>query len=54
MEDGGEGAGAAPQEEIGTVFTVLTLVAALVMIFLIYVLAAQTIAPGLPFLGLIN
>lgn len=39
------------EEEAGTAFSILALVAVLVTCVLLYVLAAQTIAPGLPFAG---
>lgn len=43
--------GATEEESAGTVFSVLALVAVLIACVLIYVLAAQTIAPELPFPG---
>lgn len=42
---------ATEEESAGTVFSVLALVAVLIACVLIYVLAAQTIAPDLPFPG---
>jgi uncharacterized protein HemX len=49
VESGPKAAAAPEKEEIGAVFSALALVAVLVMAVLIYVLAAQSVAQGLPF-----